>query len=187
MCMSTECTDGLIHKYFLFRAVLCFPLLQFSPVYGANMSILCLFLLHNQIDKGSKIKIMPLSAVFIVFYFGTGYGSWSHEKNITNILMNVVNLLPRLRIIFLCVFIRTPLHTPFYHCCFLWKIHISQICLQICLRCSKESSIFLSCSNVTCQLCLILHSKLWKMMLAEKVWVRIVSKLLYILITEIAI
>lgn len=108
MCMSTECTDGLIHKHFLSRAVLCFPLLWFSPVYGANMSILSLFLLHNQIDKGSKIKIMPLSAVFIAFYFGTGYELGSHEKSITNILMNVVNLLPRLRIIFLW---DTPPHT----------------------------------------------------------------------------
>lgn len=82
-------------------------LLLFSPVYEVNMSIPYSFLLHNQSDKGNNIKIMPLSAVFIAFYFGTGYESRSREKSITNIIMNVVNLLPRLGMISLWVFIRT--------------------------------------------------------------------------------
>lgn len=60
------CTGGLIHKYFQSRALLCFSLLQLSPVYGESMSIPCLFLL--QTDKGNKNKIMPLLAIFIAFY-----------------------------------------------------------------------------------------------------------------------
>lgn len=124
-------------------------LLLFSPVYEVNMSICCLFLLHNQSDKGNNIKIMPLSAVFIALYFGTGYELWSREKSITNIIMNVANLLQRLGMISLWVFIRTAFFSfPFYHSRFLQKIHICHICLQI-FRCSKGPSIFLSYRNVT--------------------------------------
>lgn len=138
-------------------------LLLFSPVYEVNMSIPCLFLLHNQSNKGNNIKIMPLPAVFIAFDFGTGYESRSREKSITDIIMNVVNLksvaktrndfsLGIYKNLFLSFFF------PFYHCCFVLKIHICQNCLQI-FRWSKGPSIFLSYRNVTCQLCLILHSK----------------------------
>lgn len=81
-------------------------LLLFSPVCEVNVPIPCLFLLPNQSDKGNNIQIMPLSAVFIAFYFGTGYESQRHEKNISNIIMNIVNPLPGLGMISLWVFIK---------------------------------------------------------------------------------
>lgn len=64
----------------IFSLELCyvFPYYKFPPVYGENMSIPCLFLL--QIDKESKNKITQLLAIFIAFYFGTGYESWKSWK-----------------------------------------------------------------------------------------------------------
>lgn len=139
--------------------VIFLSLLLFLSVYEGNVSIPCLFLLHNPSDKGNNIKIVPLSAIFIAFYFRTGYESRSREESITNIIMNVVNLLPRLGMISHWVFIITSFFSfPFYYYCFLLKICICQFCLQI-FSCSKGPSIFLCYRNVTSQLCLILHSK----------------------------
>jgi len=53
--------------------VMFLSLLLFLPVYEVNMSIPCLLLLHNESDKRNNITIIPLSAVFIAFYCGTGY------------------------------------------------------------------------------------------------------------------